>query len=192
MKVTFDEKTHTYTVDGIFIPSVTQIIQACISSFYKYDNNNRNLDIGKKVHFACELYDQDNLDEKALHTTLVPYLEQWKKFKQDFQVDIQEIELIVFSEKYRYAGTIDRIAEIVSYRRKKKVIIEIKTGSVGYAAIQTAGYQIAYQSIYKKNIERMAVVLNPENYKVQEFNSIQDKQVFLACLTLYNYQKEVR
>lgn len=73
--VDFDEQTHTYRLDGVVIPSVTQVL-ASMSDFSWVNPAvlARKADIGRKVHKVCEWWDKDELDEETLHPLLAGYL----------------------------------------------------------------------------------------------------------------------
>src|SRR5690348_16409857 len=80
----FEPDNHVYTVNGIVVPSVTQILEPLVdfskipAAVLEYAKLR-----GEAVHLACELYDQNDLDIDNLDTVIVPYLEAWIKFKAD-------------------------------------------------------------------------------------------------------------
>jgi len=192
MNLVFEKENHRYLLDGLSIPSVTQIISNLINlGFVSAEILKEKADLGTKVHLTTEFYDKGTLDLTGLHPMLKQYLDSWIKFRKDFGFEPTEIELRLAHPILRYAGTIDRVGII----NGKKVLLDIKSGSVQKAhEIQTAGYEELY-NYGKKKIEhikkRMLVYLRPDGYKVEENKNANDRSVFLSCLTIYNYKRSV-
>jgi hypothetical protein len=84
-------------------------------------------DLGSKLHKFME-YDLKGLiyPESELTEAMLPGIESWLTFKQQHQLRLIDSERVLFSRKYRFAGTIDLRIEIdgVEY------IADLKTGSV--------------------------------------------------------------
>jgi len=188
--LTFNEETHTYKLNGVELPSVTQIITSI--GLVDYSMVNKDLldykaDIGRKIHKTIELYDNKELDNSELHPLLRNYLEQWRKFKKDFRLHTIESEIRMFHPAYKYAGTIDKLGRIDDYY----VILDIKSGGISPShSIQTS----AYKEMLEKNTQikikkRFAVYLTEENYTVVEHKD-NDLGVFLAALSIYNWKKK--
>lgn len=191
MNLNYNDKTHEYELDGLMIPSVTQIIQDVMpTNFYILaENLEYKADLGKKVHLTTEIYDEGNLDLKILYPILKNYLDGWIKFKQDFEFEVEEIELRLHHSTYRFAGRLDRVGMI----GKDKVLVDIKTGVVKKTdVLQTAGYKILYNQDKKqadKIKKRMAVYLAEGDYRVVFHQDETDLNVFLSCLTVYNFKR---
>lgn len=191
----FDETTHTYTLGGFVLPSVTQILKDVGLSNYDFINPEileAASKFGVAAHYACELEDRNELDLDSLDPALKPYLGAWVKFKEDTGFICQQIEARVYSEKYRYAGTLDR----VGFLYERKSIVDIKTGTAlpDWIALQTMGYQIAYNEKIKakdKVKDRYAIQLLPNgDYKLKQYEDKSDLSVFLAALTLRNWKNK--
>jgi hypothetical protein len=194
-RLVFNEETHTYKLDGVIIPSVTQILNE--SGLVNLDWIDADLlaetaDLGQKVHSTTELYDTQDLDFNKLHPTLKNYLDGWIKFKKDYDFIPMEIEMQLSHPVYRYAGRIDRVGFI----GKDLTVVDIKSGTKQKVhALQTAGYKCLYD-VDKKKIEqikrRICVYLNQDGYEVEEYKSAQDINVFLSALTITNYKRGVK
>ena len=189
-RLTYNEETHTYTLNGVELPSVTQIITSIglvDYSMISKDLLDYKADIGRKVHKTIEYHDNNELDDSELHPLLKNYLEQWKKFKKDFRFHIVESEIKTFHPVYKYAGTVDKLGRIDDYY----VIVDIKSGGASPShSIQTS----AYKEMIEKNMKikvrkRYAVYLTEENYTVVEHKD-NDLGVFLAALSIYNWKKK--
>jgi len=177
----FDPASHRYTLDGQVLVSVTQVLKGV----GLIDFNGINPDVlqraaafGTAVHQACHLDDLGDLDEQSLDENLKPYLEAWRSFRGDMKFDA--IEQPLWHPVYGFAGTPDRI--------KENTIWDIKTGTTVYtsSAIQLAGYSILADI---PTARRLAVQLKPDGkYQVHEFKERTDRQVFLSCLTAYQWR----
>jgi len=190
--LTFNEENHEYKLNGLIIPSVTQIISgAGLVNFDYIDEETlrEKAELGKKVHTTTELYDKDSLDIKSLHPILRNYLNSWINFKKDYGFLPLEIEETFYHKDYNVIGCVDRIGFI----GKDKSIVDLKHGiKLKSHAIQTAGYKLIHN--YKKSKGNMAkkrfcVYLTEKGYKVEENKEQTDEAVFLAALTIYNYKR---
>lgn len=189
----FDPIHHIYTLNGLRVRSVTQILQEAGLVDYSHVPAmvlEAARKFGTAVHKATELYDLDNLDESILDNALRPYLDGWKKFRKDTGVIIEAVEEMVCSEKYRFAGKPDRRVIL-----DKRGILDIKTSFEMLPAVrlQTAGYELAYnegRAVKDKSHRRLAVLLNDDGggYKIEEYRNKNDANIFLAALTICNFK----
>lgn len=138
----FDEDTHTYTLDGIVLPSVTQIIRFITREKQdKAPESARELARrrGQLIHEYCQLYDYDALPER-IEAEVVPYIEGYRKFMRDYRIySWLYSELPLASAKLGFAGTIDRVGLIDG----ELAIVDIKNvASVDKKAVaaQLSGY----------------------------------------------------
>jgi hypothetical protein len=196
-ELTFDENKHEYKFDGIIIPSVTQIIGDIfpISDFISKDLLKEKADLGKKIHSTTELYDRGTLDVDKLHPILKAYLDSWVKFRKDFNVQFdldsfsEQIETLLYHSVYKFAGRVDRIPFV----DKERCIIDIKSGMEQKThALQTAAYAMLANQLLDRKFKikkRYAVYLSETGYKVIEHKNTNDENVFLSCLTIYNYRR---
>lgn len=189
----FDKTIHSFKLNGIKIPSVTQILDGAglndAIKFIPKEILDAASDLGTKVHRTTELFDNNTLDIDFLHPVLRNYLDQWIKFRKDYDFVPTEIELIKYHSLYKYAGIIDRIGTA----RGKLTLIDIKSGIYTKThEIQLAGYEILYNGSFptKDHIKQKLLVYISENsYKVVECKNPNDKNVFLSALTIHNYKR---
>lgn len=107
--LTFDEEKHIHSVNGEIYPGVTGVLKAegfCegfefIDPYY--------LTRGKYGHKATELWEAGTLDEDSLDDNLRPYLESYKKAKQEKGFEVLGCEVHRYNKLYKFAGIIDRI-----------------------------------------------------------------------------------
>ena len=122
----FDEGTHTYTLDGVVIPSVTEICAPITCGKYPPVGIVQQAAArGTRVHELCALYDMDALPDE-IEAELVGYVKAWVAFCRDYKPVWTHIELPLYGEidpGQPFAGTLDRIGEIDGLTR----VVDIKT-----------------------------------------------------------------
>lgn len=172
----FDEETHTYSVDGNKIPSVTTLI----THFYPIppelpmDILRRAGNIGSAVHTATEYYDDGDLDWKSLDKQIIGFLAAYKKYIQQAKPKIiQSEQRVAQLEGFRYAGTLDRIIEI----NNKSILLDIKSGK---------------EFLYKHFLQ-MAAYDNCVNMPIDDYCILYLRKTgkyFLRFLSVENFSKE--
>lgn len=183
--IQFDEKTHTYAVDGVVLPSVTHICRF-LSYDYKSDRPwlaEAAARRGTAVHEACALIDYgEELEETP---EIEGYLQAYRRFLADYQPDWELIEYPIGDLHLGCAGTLDRLGALKDERIP--VIVDIKTGALHepYLRAQLSAYRI------------LSIIENPARYSPHiyalklsregcyEFREIQfDPDLFMACVKL--------
>lgn len=104
-----DDATHRYTLNGVVLPSVTQVL----AIFESYAGIPANILAeaaarGTAVHKITELHDLGTLDYGELSDDLIPYLMAWQKFLDDKRPELIAIEKKTHHPIMRYAGELDR------------------------------------------------------------------------------------
>ena len=148
-KIKFDEDTHTYTLNGEKIPSVSQVLRKVLyADKFKFVNEEvleKASEFGTMVHRALETGFSDPLTrlEEEVYQKAIRIREE------NFIVDMMKEQQIYSS--LGYAGTLDGYALVMG----EKAIIDYKTTSVFdkeyvswqlslYAnALEEQGYQVA-------------------------------------------------
>ena len=141
MPISFDPVTHTYTIDGVEVPSVTTVCR-----FLAYDQKSDKpwlarvaADRGTRVHEACAAIDYGLYPEET--EDISGYLKAYRRFLKDYRPDWEGIEYTVGSAEIGMAGTIDRFGTLYDGRR---CILDIKTGTQLHDAplrAQLTGYK---------------------------------------------------
>lgn len=197
MNLVFNDAAHAYTLDGVRVPSVTQVL-APLYTFAGIPPQvlEAKAKLGTAVHRACELLDDDDLDEESEggRAALVPiagYLDGYKKFMAEKKPVVIFNERQLYHPVHRYAGTIDRRyalrGELWDIDLKSTVAMSPMVG------IQTA----AYTEMFKANAlsgnttaRRGALQLFPDGaYKLWEFKDPSDFSVFLSLLTIQRFKE---
>lgn len=143
-KIEFIESSHTYLLDGVIIPSVSQIIAD--DSYlgippHILENAAKR---GTAVHLASEMIDLGK--KPKLDSSFAEWVVQYALFKLDWiennpDLEWLDIETILYTDEF--AGTVDRVA----YLNERLTIIDVKTTSKLYKekiALQLGGYAYAY------------------------------------------------
>lgn len=190
-KFTLDEN-HIYRLDGVIIPGCSEILKSCGVSDYSAVPKNvleASAQFGRAVHSACELWDKATLDMENLSAPLIPYLDVWKQFLDDYKPGFlfDWIETPTGSIKHRFGCTPDRVFII----RDKVWILEIKTTSsiLPSVSLQLAAQSIAVSEHYGKVNKRAAIQLTDSGYKLFPFDNPTDESVFLNCLKIQQWKE---
>lgn len=187
-----DRATHTYTLDGRVLPSVTQVLEGVgIIDYDHIPNDTRQaaLQRGSDVHTITHFDDEGDLDEASVEPHLAGYLAGWRKFRLETEVGrmpITAMEHQMFHVEHWYAGTLDR-------EFGGKVIVDIKTGEAPWwVRIQLA----AYRELRKNTeaIHRLAVELHKDGtYRLRPLKLSErrnDLDAFNAALRVYRELQE--
>lgn len=196
----FDEASHTYRIDDVIVPSVSQSLRV---GGIEPDFSNVPVSIleaarkkGTYVHEGCDIYDEGKMDWIHLQTkatALVPYIEAWKRFRGAFPMRHDEkVEEIVWSKTLGVAGKLDR-------RVGDEIIRDIKTSKrlSWTMGVQLAGYTVLYlhgtegvplgdpMRVAFKNMRREVVQLRDDGtYHVERYDDPHDLDLFCAALTI--------
>lgn len=152
----FKEDTHTYSIDGVVLPSVTQIISEIMPNKYK-GINKRVLDekakfgtTGHKIIEALDVSDLESaknhvrtIENKSLEICLREYLRLISK--HNIKPYVHELSV---HYGYIYAGTLDMVAGV----NKDLSLIDIKFTSTldkEYLAWQLGMYSLAVKRLVK-------------------------------------------
>lgn len=159
-----------YLINDIYYPSTTFILDsypkgAAFAEFLKMAGQqakyiaNKAAEAGSRVHKAIEylsigmevLWDEKIYDEPEWAAIC-----KFKEFYETHKVKVIGTEVIVYSEKYKYAGTIDLICEI----NEEVWLIDHKFAKGIYSSgwLQLAAYKSAWQEMGNKPIDRMGIM----------------------------------
>ena len=190
MALTFEAEGHIYKWDGTRVYSVTQILEDVGLSDYSMVPSNILTDAqkrGTRVHLICELWDKGELDLDSLDGEDQDYLDQWIWFKKS--KDIKTFDLIespLYSERHKYAGTLDRL--------RGTTIYDIKTGppAPGHP-FQLAAYSFLLSEAYGlSTYKRIAVHLTRSTFKPKPYRVIKakfDLNIFLSAKNVHHSKK---
>lgn len=184
----FEPKNHEYhTNNGTIIDSVTQILKTELDT-YNYSNANNAALRGTHIHIACELWDKNDLNEETLDPIIKPYLEQYKLALKNEGIEILQNELRRYSEKYLFAGTIDKVAKL---KKVKNILIDIKSGVFEkWHFIQLGAYGELIRPEFKID-EYYDLYLKPDSYNFVKQDGKKGFSYFLAIMASHNIKKNL-
>jgi hypothetical protein len=187
--LTFNPERHEYRWNGQVVPSVTQVLEPLSDySMVPAAVLERKKQIGLAVHAAIELDLKGDLDESTIHPAWEGYFHGWRKFKEQSGFVVESTEQRVFSEKYRFAGTLDLVGAL----HRVPALIDTKTTTVLMPTVgpQTAAYA---EGIKKPRINRYALQLSPDGkYNLEPCSDKGDWATFQAALTLWYWRQKCK
>ena len=130
------------------------------------ENRLFGLERGNRVHEACALYDEHDLDETDLDPEIVPRLKAWKAFRKDtgFTPLIATIEKPALHIDRAYCGT----ADVLGLINGEVVLADRKCGDyLQYWRLQVAAYCGIWSQIWTSLMKGIAVQLRADgSYRV--------------------------
>ena len=209
----FDPAGHIYSYAGpgeeIFrqVPSITQIIRPMNDEHYGLGNGvgpNQALshaaERGQAVHEACWFYDQDDLDEDSLDEEIKPYVAAYRKFREESNIEIVEIETprVGFHGKIVFAGRPDRIVRVRNARGRRLALspldIKATVDMAPAVGVQLAGYaQLLGPALGGRNLFGLQLKADG-TYRLHEYqaDALRYRNHFHALLAHHTYMKEYR
>jgi hypothetical protein len=190
-KLVFDEGTHTYSVDGRIIPSVTTIIRP-LHDFADIPAAvlERKRVLGTAVHLACELDDRDELDDAATDAEVMGYVAGWRKFRSDSGAKVLMNEQKLYHPTLMFAGQLDRLLML---RNGVTALIDLKTSVTMSNAfgVQLAGYALLLedQDIPRNALHGLQLRANGA-YKLHSYPDPNDAACFRALLSVYHWVEQ--
>ncbi len=150
--IEYIDETHTYLIDGIIVPSVTQILEKVFPNKYigvPEKVLREKADYGTHVHWLIQIIEERKPKKPLAY--LKRYcgmnfieeesIKQYLELKKKNKIEIMEIEKLVHYEN-KYCGRLD----IKALVNGKRAIIDIKTTATfdeEYVSWQTSYYELA-------------------------------------------------
>lgn len=155
-KVDYIDETHAYYVDGVKVPSVTQIVAAILPSPYKdveptvlQQAANR----GVALHKEIELFEQQGVYGSSIEFNNYMYL---KKFHHIEAIENEKLVIIHHEGKVVCAGRLDMIIKMDG--QKGLGIGDVKRTSeihFNHLKLQLNLYRLGYMQSYGKSIDHL-------------------------------------
>lgn len=168
--LTFDAETHTYTWNGRLVRSVTEVLGWAHPSPAR---GRGALDRGRAVHLAILYWLQGDLHEDSVSPIARPYFAAFKRFMVDtgFKPHKELCEKPMYCPELDIAGTPD----LPGILFRCGSLVDVKTGSMGYAAKQTALY-LRFPELKARRIKkRYGLVLKVNGlYRLERFDKATD------------------
>ena len=150
--LTFIEESHTYLLNGVIVPSVSDILHFIFPDKYKGVSEitlSNKARYGTIVHEYIEKFENgklDNLPDLDIYQQMS--IKQYMRIKAKKDIDVLEQEKMIHFED-KYAGRFDMIANI----KGKRSLCDIKTTAtldIEYLSWQLSFYEMAYGERFKK------------------------------------------
>jgi hypothetical protein len=187
--LTFEENTHTYRHGDKVVPSVTQLLGRLHSfGMVPADVLAAACARGTFVHTLCQFHDEGDLDGSSVGE-YQGYLDAWVNFCDAYKAEWFGVELQGYSERYGYAGTMDRYGVL----NGSPFVIDIKTSLSSHPVwnMQLTAYrQLLAETVDAKwALARLGTVqLRPDGtYKLIEWSDPDAWPAFLALISLINW-----
>ena len=189
-ELTFDEKNHKYFLDGVCIPSVSEILSPLHSKVYG-DINSYTLEIaaekGTRVHRSIEFMSKYGLDK--CDEDILGYVQAYKKFRSEHENwQLIGSELRLYNKALLYGMTIDEV-----YRVGENIVIcDLKTTSsvhLGSWSVQLSAYKKGYLTHYPdRNVSELYIIRLKDNGSYELYKLEDNFRIFLACLSIYRFE----
>lgn len=150
-----ETETHTYLVNGVVLPSITQILKIKFGGKYNTVSQEvlkRASKLGTATHKAIEEYCKNGVESDCKELRNFKFLQ--KQFK--FTVIDNEIPIILFKDNEPVAC--GRLDLVLNDEEERMMLGDIKRTSVldkEYLAYQLNLYRLGYQQCYDTEIEAL-------------------------------------
>lgn len=185
MEIEYIDETHTYLVDGVITPSVTQLLERKFKSKYNSIPErilNEKAEFGNRVHEFIELDckgETPPLSNYTIHERLC--CEQWLKLRQNNDIQPVANEMLVHY-KDKYCGRLDMIADVRYFR----CLCDVKTTAqlderylkyqlgLYYYALKDMGYEYEFKDFLciwlpKKDVGKLVEIPKLTQKEFDEF-----------------------
>lgn len=190
-ELTFRDEDHTYTLNGLEIPSVTTLMKPLSAEAYKTvdpDTLNKAARRGTAVHNALENYAKFGIED--IDPDLRGYFDAFLNWWELRKPEPIATEHRLYHKIMRYAGTADLICLIGG----KVTLVDYKTSSqvnTKMCAVQLEGYDRALESHGIEIENRLILHLSKNGYQEVPFQrSGKCWMVLSALITVRNYLNE--
>lgn len=188
-KLTLEPEQHIYTVEKRVVPGVTSILQDNFG--VKPYWSEWHAQKGTAVHQAIALLVKGELDWESVDDRIKGRIEAFERFLRETGYEVLESEVSLFSSRYQFAGTLDLV---VTDGAVNPILVDIKPPSAEpIVDLQLAAYSLLLEEEGTHKIKRAACVCLKDNgyYSMKWVDNLAlSQRVFLACLTVSNWQKE--
>lgn len=175
---TFDAVTHTYTINGRRVPSVTQVLGDLIPGWMA---DPWYLERGTQVHAAAAFIAKGI--EFDADPQIAGQVAALRRFFAEVKPGVLGVEGRVYSDELQYAGTFDLLADIGN----KTVLVDFKASATTAVPYQLAAYGLIEEVDYGYGVE----IHEDGNYRMTErYDLRRYKQGWMALLTAYGIRRK--
>lgn len=161
--IEFIEEGHIYLMDGVIIPSVSEVLHFIFPDKYAGIDKeilNKKAEYGSKIHEAIECIEQGKTLPE-LGSIQEFSISQYKRLKEKYKIEvIDQEQMINFKDKY--CGRFDMIANVNGFYS----LCDIKTTAAldkEYLSWQLSYYELAFISMYGvSNFDKLYAIWLPK------------------------------
>lgn len=192
-RLAFDAETHTYTLGGRRLFSVTRVLG--LSGLAAFDSpwfSDAVKARGSALHEAIALEVEEALDEESLDDEQRGGLEGFRAFVRDTGAEVEYWERFLCDPDLGVAGRMDGILRMTDAGgRRARWLVDIKRALYPCAAIQLAAYQDMAIALYEQPVvlRRAALVLPGDGrYKFEPFTDSADRTTWMSALRVVHWR----
>ena len=189
----YDEDAHSYKVDGVKVPSVTRIVDACfpknltewavtLGEEEYHRILDEALDIGNYTHEWIESY----INEQPFNATTNPSIKAFLNWEKVKNLEWLSSERKIYCDRFKYAGTVDAVAKI----NGRVCVIDFKTSRKIYKPyhLQVTAYAQAIKRIDGLRQLPLGIILRLDKetgqYQQKVFEPKDHFKTFVKCMEL--------
>jgi hypothetical protein len=181
--LTFDEARHQYTIGGIEVLAVTEVLRdpGLVDLLWATDEARA---LGQQVHAAIELTNERPRG-LFLPDAVRPYVSAYRRFLIEGAFRVDAAEEMLGDRDLGVAGRLD-LRGVFAGGGEAIDVIDIKTGSVPpWVGYQTAGYVRLLPVPVRRRCRRWCLNLRGDGtYRLKALLERTDESVFLAAVTI--------
>lgn len=189
-ELTFDEEKHHYFLDGVYIPSVSEILKPLHDKIYGQISDTTleiAADKGIRVHRAIEFMSKYNLTK--FDDDIVGYVNAYQKFRKEHSNwELIHSELRLYNKVYLYGMTIDEVYKV----GERTIICDLKTTNaihLGAWSVQLSAYKSGYCTNYPlANVSDLCIIQLKSDGTYCLYSLPNTFSVFISCLSIYRFE----
>lgn len=187
--IRFEEATHTYHLDGVRVPSITQVLKCATYDEFEHvrpDVLEKKAREGTELARMIEDWLKDRFDVMSYDPVLLGDFDAFELWHRKTGGKVIASEMIVGSRRWGYAGRLDLVYDLPGVGPS---MIDIKRT---YSPPASGGPQTAAQALAygDENMPRYLLHIKDETCTLVPQAKKQDLKVFLAALTVTKWRME--
>lgn len=195
MNITFDPAGHRYTIDGVRVPSVTEVLASQNDwSMVPAWQLEAACAVGRDVHAAVNLMVRGALDWDSLDACIAPYVRGAQQYIADSGGTVLAAEQVLGSKGLGVAGTLDLLM-LMPDGWHYFIDWKVSAAMPSTVGAQLAAYRRLWEGMYYRGrrmvrSRRVCVRLKPDGYNSQRLDEMHgDWNLFQSCLNAFQHRE---
>ena len=193
----YDEDAHSYKVDGVKVPSVTRIVDACFPKNLtewavgvgeeEYRRiTDEALEIGNETHKNIESIIKGEVYLSVKNEGSCNSINAFDEWRDELNPEWLDAERKIYCDRFKYAGTVDAVAKI----NGRVCVIDFKTSKKIYKPyhLQVTAYAQAIKRIDGLRQWPLGMILRLDKetglYQQKVFEPKDHFKTFIKCMEL--------